>query len=393
MKKLLTLTAVGAVMFASSQANASGFFIREQSTAGMSNAFAGATAGAEDISYSFWNPAGLTRHEGSQINGNLIAINPHVTGESGNQKARHVVENAVVPSMYFSNQLNDKFTLGFSLTAPFGLVTDYSDNFPNSVGHDTLSEVTTYNFNTMLAYKATDKLSLGAGFVVQYIDATLGTATSNTNVEVAGDTADIGYTLGALYEFTDATRVGVGYRSKIDHKLKGDATYSANSYNQDITAKLTTPEVLSFGAYHDVNSQWSVMAEAQRTGWASFGVLDIINSSTGSSLSTVPENWKDSWFYSVGANYKLTCDTTLRFGVAFDQTPVSDEYKTMRIPDSDRIWYSAGVSHQYNDNLTVNLGYTYIRAEDSSVNLAATGDSINYTGNIHLFGLGFNYNF
>ena len=62
MKKLLTLTAVGTVLVCS-DALASGFNLKEQSAAAQGNAFAGATAGAEDISYSFFNPAGLTRHK------------------------------------------------------------------------------------------------------------------------------------------------------------------------------------------------------------------------------------------------------------------------------------------------------------------------------------------
>lgn len=52
MKKLMTLTALGTLLVYS-DALASGFNLKEQSAAAMGNAFAGATAGAEDISYSF----------------------------------------------------------------------------------------------------------------------------------------------------------------------------------------------------------------------------------------------------------------------------------------------------------------------------------------------------
>ena len=66
MKKLLYYTALCAV-FASSEAFASGFNLKEQSAAAQGNAFAGATAGAEDITYSYFNPAGLTRHSGTKM--------------------------------------------------------------------------------------------------------------------------------------------------------------------------------------------------------------------------------------------------------------------------------------------------------------------------------------
>ncbi len=396
MKKLLTLTAIGGLLFATSNAQASGFFIREQSVSGMGNAFAGATAGAEDISYSFWNPAILTKHGGTQINGNLTGINPHITGTTDTQKSRHVVENAVVPAFYASHQLNDKLTAGVGISAPFGLVTDYADSFPNPIAHDVLSDLTAMNLTTSVAYKATDKLSLGAGFMIQYIDAHLTSMGGSVleKVDLKGDTTDIGYTLGALYEFCDTTRVGVAYRSEVSHKLKGEGTQSGPVSSQDITAALTTPDVLTLGVYHDVNEKWAVMAEAQRTGWSSFETLAIMGSVFD--YPEVEEKWKDVWFYSLGANYQLNEQTKLRFGVAYDQEPVSPEYKTMRIPDSDRIWLSTGVEYKYSDALTLNAGYTYIRAEDSSATInhgTPLQETIDYSGNIHLFGFGFNYSF
>ena len=66
MKKLTTITALGTLLVCS-DAFASGFNLKEQSASAMGNAFAGATAGAEDITYSYFNPAGLTRHAGTKV--------------------------------------------------------------------------------------------------------------------------------------------------------------------------------------------------------------------------------------------------------------------------------------------------------------------------------------
>ena len=75
MKKLLTLTALGTVMIASN-VYAAGFHLREQSAAAQGNAFAGATAGAENASYSYFNVAGLTRQKGTQLNLGATYIAP-----------------------------------------------------------------------------------------------------------------------------------------------------------------------------------------------------------------------------------------------------------------------------------------------------------------------------
>lgn len=416
MKKLLTLTALGALMFASN-ASASGFLLREQSVSAMGNAFAGATAGAEDASYSFYNPASITRQKGTNMSLNTTAIVGYVRGFDAfgpnghhDDRMNHVVNRVVLPSGYVTHQINDQFTAGISLSAPFGLVTDYSSNWAGA-NHGTLSDLATYNISPMLAYKPINKLSVAAGLQIQYVDATLKNGVLHdmglpfsTNAKLKGDATDIGYTLGVLYEYSDATRFGVAYRSKINHKLKGDISFAdqiavAGLVNQDITAKLTTPALLTFGIYHDVNDRWSVMAEVQKTYWSSFDDLTI-QGQKPKPISVTDENWKDSMFYSIGASYKVNDQWKLRGGLAFDQTPVSDYNRTPRIPDSDRIWISSGVEYKYNDALSFNGGYTYIRAEASEVDLKGTGNdatrgsiSARYKGNIHLFGIGLNYKF
>ena len=81
-----------------------------------------------------------------------------------------------------------------------------------------------------------------------------------------------------MYELTPQTRFGIGYRSQIKHKLKGDIEFDGlmrDLASQDISARLTTPANLTIGAYHDINDKWAVMAEFGRTYWSSFEELRI----------------------------------------------------------------------------------------------------------------------
>jgi len=428
MKKLITYTALGTILLASN-ASASGFLLREQSVAGMGNAFAGATAGAEDASYSFYNPAAIIRQSGNQVSFNATAIlgDVHGIGAMGyapgtgqpfeyTSKMDNVVDKVILPSVAATKEIDSRNSIGLSLNAPYGLVTDYSSNWAGA-NHGTLSELSIYDLTMMYAHRATCDLTIGAGAVVQYADATLKQGVMHgapypasmfaTNSTMSGNDTSMGYVVGALYEYTANTRVGMAYRSKIDHKLKGKISFANNPlgvsqglFNQDITAKLTTPAMWTMGVYHDINDKWAVMAEAQKTYWSSFDDLTIKGTSVERNLSVTNEDWKDVWFYSIGASYRLNEQWKLRFGLAFDQTPVSNYNRTPRIPDSDRIWYSTGFEYKHNDQLTINAGYTYIRAEKSTVNLKGTGvDSTRgglyakYKGNIHLFGLGAVYNF
>ena len=416
MKKVLTLTALSTLLLSTS-AMAAGFHLREQSAAAQGNAYAGATAGAENGSYAYYNVAGITRQKGMQVNMGGTYIAPRATaknvrGQSGERGANveNVVHAAISPNGTVSYQLNDKAFAAIAANSQFGMITKYDPEWVGS-DHGITSDLKSGTITPMFAYKATDKLSLGAGVQMQYVWAHL--TSSNTlapgvrvnNITTNGNDFDMGYQLGALYEFTDSTRVGVGYRSEINHKLKGKMKSSVspssplfNALNQKISAKLTTPAMLSMGVYHDVNEKWAVMAEYQRVFWSSFQNLTFKSQNGGYTISNVKENWRDTNFYSIGTSYMLDNQWKLRLGLAYDQSAVRYAHRTPRIPDSDRIWYSAGLGYQYNENLSFDIGYTYIQAHKAKMNTAVTKNSgynvsADYSNSVKVFAFSLNYAF
>ena len=420
MKKLmknnlaLTMTALGTILLAAN-ANAAGFHLREQSAAAQGNAFAGATAGAENGSYAYFNVAGLTRQKGTQLNigGTYIApraeaSNVRAADGSRGADVNNIVHAAVAPNATISHQLNEKAFLGVALNVPFGMITKYDQDWPGS-DHGITSKVMTATVTPMFAYKATDKLSLGAGLQMQYVKARLTNTGTAMNVPyyaaMEGDTFDLGYQLGALYEFNDNTRVGVAYRSDIKHKLHGDLDASSSfspvlgsMLSQDISARLRTPAMLSMGVFHKLNDKWEVMAEYQRVFWSSFKNLTIVSDKDGSELSNVKEHWRDTNFFAIGASYQIDHQWKWRLGLAYDQSAVRVQHRTPRIPDSDRIWYSTGLNYQYNDRLSFDLAYTYIKAHDAHLDTELTGNigsrvTAEYTNSVQLFGLSLNYKF
>ncbi len=416
MKKVLTLTALSTLLLSTS-AMAAGFHLREQSAAAQGNAYAGATAGAENGSYAYYNVAGITRQKGMQVNMGGTYIAPRATaknvrGQFGERGANveNVVHAAISPNGTVSYQLNDKAFAAIAANSQFGMITKYDPEWVGS-DHGITSDLKSGTITPMFAYKATDKLSLGAGVQMQYVWAHL--TSSNTlapgvrvnNITTNGNDFDMGYQLGALYEFTDSTRVGVGYRSEINHKLKGKMKSSGSPSplfnaltNQKISAKLTTPAMLSMGVYHDVNEKWAVMAEYQRVFWSSFQNLTFKSQNGGYTISNVKENWRDTNFYSVGTSYMLDNQWKLRLGLAYDQSAVRYAHRTPRIPDSDRIWYSAGLGYQYNENLSFDIGYTYIQAHKAKMNTAVTQNSgynasADYSNSVKVFAFSLNYAF
>ena len=411
MKKVLSLTTALTAVLLCGNAQAAGFHLREQSSAAQGNAYAGATAGAEENSYAYYNVAGLTRQKGTQFSAGASYIAPKATAKNvkdadGNRDAdvQNVVHAAISPNFAISHQVNDKLFLGFSGNSPFGMITKYDRDWVGS-DHGVTSDVKTALFTPMAAYKATDKLSVGAGLQIQYVWAHLTNSTMNgavKHVSANGNALDLGYQLGAMYEFTDSTRMGVGYRSEIKHKIKGDmdASYPHPMLNQDISVKLTTPAMLSFGVYHDVNTRWAVMAEYQRVFWSSLQNLTFVGDqvNNGGYITRVQEKWRDTNFYAIGTSYMLDEQWKLRLGLAYDQSAVGVKHRTPRIPDTDRVWYSAGLSYQYNEHLSFNAAYTYMYAHKSHLDTALTGNAgrnvtADYTNSIKVFAFGLNYAF
>ena len=104
-----------------------------------------------------------------------------------------------------------------------------------------------------------------------------------------------------------------------------------------------------------------------------------------------PENWEDANFYALGASYQIDNQWKLRLGLAYDDAAVKMDYRTPRIPDSRRIWYSTGLEYKYNENLTFDMGFTYIQAKEARVEFKE--GSADYENSVKIWGLSVNYKF
>ncbi len=115
-----------------------------------------------------------------------------------------------------------------------------------------------------------------------------------------------------------------------------------------------------------------MLAGAEWTNWSRFRDL-VVNFDNGRAPSITQERWRDSWFFSAGAEYRWNERLTFRGGVAYDQTPVQAVERTPRIPDNDRYWLSVGASYQVRPGVILTGGYTHIFAPDSTVSLQDPG--------------------
>ncbi|UOO82140.1 OmpP1/FadL family transporter [Uruburuella testudinis] len=538
---------------------ASGYHFGTQSVSSQSTANS-SSAEAADPSTIFYNPAGLTKLEGTQATINLNIVAPNVKYSDGEAKyppgggtdpqenvqgstSGKITDDVVfAPHIYASHQLNDKITVGLGTYVPFGSGTEYDHD---SVLRYNLNELglQTLAIQPTVAYKLNERHSFAVGFVAQHttaelrqyanfgpavvsslgssaaqigagltqidtgltqlnagisqleagiaateaaggdasalqtqlaglqtqqaaltqqqatltaqqaaVDDALASATAASPVgngaadgyaKVKGDDWGFGYNLAWLWDINDRARVGVNYRSKIKHTLKGDGEWHlvGNAFNdpvlgstiqqgirdrgyvekEDASVKITTPESLSVHGMYKVNPQWNVFGDVTWTRHSRFNQANLMWGNTkqvaaddqGNNTSNVTRltpNWRNTYKVSLGASYQYSEPLQLRAGIAYDQSPVKNaNYRMSTLPDNDRIWLSLGAKYDINRQHSINVAYSHLFIKKATANVngycggssatevacvsSKTNGSANFKSSANILGLQYTYKF
>lgn len=403
--KMTMKAAAAAVMAvcAASAAHAAGFMLTEQSAGALGRAYAGVGVDGTDLSGVYYNPATMTLHPGTQIQAGFVAVGLDLAFE-GTGKYDGVSENGqyntqAIPHGYISHQISDSMWVGLAMTVPFGMGTEYDDDW-RFANRGISAEVLTFDFNPNVAWKVSDKLSLGAGMSIQYAAADLkmrdnavpGNNALTMNGEVDADSWAWGFNLGLMWSPLENLRFGLSYRSKINHNADGDFTVdnlklmgqsttpemvdqilgghgtyatmlNAALGTHDATATISTPAWLMATAAWDVNDLLSLYATFRWTDWSSFDTLDIHSSAlvTTNGVKTVENHWQDTYLVSVGADLRFTNWWTFRAGIGYETSAVDDQkYRTAIIPDADRLWLALGSSFQATKNMQIDVSAAWL---------------------------------
>lgn len=394
---MVSVSVASALLVMSGAASASGFALIEQSASGMGNAFAGGAASAEDASTVFFNPAGMSRLSGSQVVVALHAITPSAkfTSSTGVSSGGDAGGTAFVPNAYYTTELMPGLKAGLGLNAPFGLQTDYETGWAGQQ-HALKSKLETINVNPSVSYQVNDDLSVGFGIDYQHISGELsnyGGPILGYSVVKGSDNA-WGYNLGVLYNIDAMTRVGAAYRSAVSYTLTGTVTTSLPFANGPVSLDVKLPDTLSLSVVHKLSDAYEVMADISRTGWSSFKQVNVVNSA-GTSISNTIENWKDTMRYSVGATHHYNEQWSSRAGLAYDESPVPNEFRTARIPDNNRTWLALGGQYKLNKDSAVDFGYAHLFVKDSTINTATPAPALvgSYKNKVDILSVQYTQNF
>lgn len=367
---------------------AAGFQLWEQNVTSVENFHAGRAALANDASIAYDNPAGITRIKNQQLvvggmgiltdirfDGQIatcITIGGTATCGTPTVGTAQGGSFNFIPDFHYVAPLSENLGFGVSVVAPYGSDVEWGQAaFISPLV--TRARLQVVDIAPGFGFNLTKKLSVGVGFDIEKMSAELNSILSTKPSIIKGYDTAYGYHAGALYEFNKATRVGLAYHSQIIHHLKGTSLY--NGYFTRDSANLPLPPDTTVTVYHSLNSHWAVMGSIVYTQWNIVHDLIINNAAGFQQLNggvplsvDFPQNFRNSWTYSLGVDYVPTDKLTLRAGLGYDQTPTRNGYRILQLPDSDRYDLAVGGHYQFSKNMGFDLGWTRVFLQRAAIN-------------------------
>ena len=367
---LINIGLLGSILSLSQGLQASAFQILEQSNTSLGNFHAGAGAKADDASTAFYNPAGMTLLKQTQISTGLAGININARFQGtifGQPADAQGGTFNLIPNFHIVTPLGPRGAFGFSVVAPFGLNTSYAENTFAAFAA-TLTKLEVINISPSIAYQLTPRLSLGLGLDIVHGSGELNQQFPNSQFMVKNQLSgwSAGWHAGLLYQISRQTRVGLTYRSKVDATVSGDSTLGTTKTTGSMD--ITLPPTTTLDFYHEFNRVFTGLATVAFTQWDT--IQSFVLKDTPAVIDIVlPQNFRNTWRFSLGGNVKLTPKWTWQFGLGYDQTPVNNTDRTIRLPDNDHYVLSTGIQYQVTKNLRLSAGYLHVFIPNASINI------------------------
>lgn len=424
-KNLFAKSAVAAaIALVSSHVYAAGFQLNEFSSIGLGRAYSGEGAMGDTAASASRNPATMALMDRPSFSIGAVYIDPDVningTSQIGRSlNASNIAPSQWVPNIHYVQPVNDQWWIGASVTSNYGLATEFNNGY-TAGGYGGKTDLVTGNLNLSTAYRLNEHFSVGVGFDAVYAKAkieryagesgaALGVPADTQIARLKGDEWGYGWNAGILYEVDENNRFGFTYRSEVkidfDGDYKSNLPTALNAVNNPMQTgipygtggmtvpgalTLNLPEMWELSGWHKVAPQWAVHYSMAYTSWSQFQELKATGSN-GQTLFYKDESYRDAYRLALGTTYFYDQNWTFRTGIAFDDSPVPADKRSISIPDQDRLWLSAGASYAFNDDASVDLGISYMHGQHVTVREGPY--TFNSTGKAWLYGANFNYKF
>ncbi|HHP0463862.1 TPA: OmpP1/FadL family transporter [Vibrio harveyi] len=348
MKNLTKFVVVGSLLSCAA-AQAGGLYLYETSTTDIGLASAGMAARAHDASVMAANPAGLSNVAGQSFSGHLISLYGDATldtidgGDAGN-----IIGYVPLGSAFYSQQVNDKWTLGIGMYGNYGLGLEYDQLFNRIDIPNAITQAVTVQPSA--SYRINEQWSVGAALGIHYgildmdvkVDGTsLAGGIEDTDVQVNGR-------VGALYELNSGTRLGLSYSSEAEFDFA----------DKDLTTSAVLPQQIVFSAYHELNDKLALMGNLNWQDWSAYDTLMGVET-------------QDTYQVAIGAQYKINSKVTWNAGFAFDTSMYADQSNgDLTIPAGKSYRLGTGFDYKIDEASSVSVAFEAMLIDSSEIKLA-----------------------
>jgi len=410
--RLVLLT--GVLVMIATAAQGAGFAIWEMGikSSGMGGV---ATASAGDPAAIFYNPAGLARLDGAQLSLDLTAIDittefSGVAPHPGHGVTERLADPFfLLPQFYVTAPVGERFALGLGFNTPYGLSVEWADPETFTGRHvATFTDLKTYFVTPSVAWRATDRMSLGFGLNLvmaevelnRNIVEILGNPTEVGKVSIQGDNdLELGYNFGLLVDMGPRTTLGLNVKSRIDLELAGDADFTPfTGYEAVIPAdgpvetELPLPSLVSIGVSHRFGDRLRVEFNFNRIQWSAFETLDLHFPESPEADESIREEYANTSQFRLGVEYQATPSLVLRAGGVRDETPQPTGSCGPVLPDADRTGISLGASW-CRGAVTLEAYNLFLFLDEREVRDNFDGYQGDYRTYTNLMGAGLTYHF
>jgi len=383
MKKNLIFKTTVLTILSSSVVIASGWKIPAQSasSAALSGAYI-ANANGADTAY--FNPANISFNSNinqAEISAMYIGLtsvdyrdNRTITYDGHSKE-----EQFIIPTVFITTRdyKNNGVRYGFSITAPAGLTKRWDDPFAKTFAQEFSLKI--IELNPVVSYRVNSNFSIGAGLRVVYSNGVVksdgyidvdkdGIPDTRVSRDMDGNTIEYGYNLALTYKPNDISNLSATYRSNISLNEKGDAKLYYNgieSYSGSASVSVPLPAVLAI-AYSYKFTKTTVEFEYDKTYWSKYKTLNFEYGSTVTNPvldavfdAPIDKNWKDSNSYRIGVTHQYNDKLTLMAGFAIEKSPIPIKTVGFELPGSDAKLYSIGANYKFDNRNSIGFGYIY----------------------------------
>jgi long-chain fatty acid transport protein len=311
------------------------------------------------------NPAGLSRLEQTEWLGQLNVFVSDSTFEQDTPSGPEVTDSdgsLVAPFIYYARPLNDKWTVGGSVTG-MGFGEDVGGEGPGRYLIDEWALVL-LKLAPAVSYRINEKWSVGAALNINYTYYSFETAVFNGvgnpdgRMEIEADDINFSPQIGLLYEFSDTTRFGLNWTGESNPELSDTPEYTGGTGPlEEVKIESTMPQMIGAGVWHQFSGGSAVTVDALWVEFSKFGMSEVYLNN--GSIETKNQDFEDAWLFTLGYTYPISPKWLLKGGVLYSTQFIKDENRTQNFKMDQMMGVGVGAEYQWGENINIGLNFNY----------------------------------